>query len=403
MHQKLFVFLVSCTFSLSIHAKISNMIVFGDSLSDGGNFPESPAEFWNPMAPKTIVNSIAQFYVPFSNPVDTKSDNSESFPWPTLDDHYLSAQTKINQHSEKRKYRSISWPQFFLSLAKSKKQIISEIISPSDLLNTVTLPNTISLNYAWGYATSGDQCVNPYYQKINNCDAKSIAHVKNNYVKNPNQTNYAAIQIPGLIQQVRLFTKDIQSKKIIVDSNTLYTFWIGGNDLIIANNALKNNKNPLLVIKFALGNTGTNLLKSIVMLLHALPENKRPGKIYVFELFNPQLTPAFYTLKIAKFGNFLVRCSNFWLRWDMRMFNLFFKTKIMIIPSYHWYQADSKNDYFKQHKGEDCQTIIGNYDNPTRISPSNCGGFMFWNAVHPSSAMNAMLAKRLYTLINSSY
>lgn len=396
MRSRWLLTMVTFFFSISVEAHISNMIVFGDSLSDGGNFPESDVAFLNEKAPETLLNSVAQFYVPFSNPVDTKQANPESFPWPTLNDHYLSKQAAIKNHPSKRKYRSISWPQFFLSLAKYKKVITSDLISPSDLLNSRNLPPTISYNYAWGYATSGTHCVNPHYVKINSCDAKSIMRAKKNYDENPSAANYKKIQIPGVMQQVALFIHDQHLKKIKVDQETLYTFWVGGNDLIAASNALNNDKNPFPAIAFALGNTGTHILKSVGALLHALPKNKRPAKVYVFELFNPGLTPAYYGKKIASFGNQMVKYANFWLRWDARLFNIFSKTKIIIVPTYQWYQFHSHDSYFKNRLGEDCLTVTGNYENPVKVPLSNCDGFIFWNAVHPTSEMNAIVAQSFF-------
>ena len=61
--------LISNTVALSEN-KFSNLIIFGDSLSDSGNFPETQFAFHDLRAPKTLKNSTSNFYVPFSNPVN---------------------------------------------------------------------------------------------------------------------------------------------------------------------------------------------------------------------------------------------------------------------------------------------------------------------------------------------
>ena len=150
-----------------------------------------------------------------------------------------------------------------------------------------------------------------------------------------------------------------------------------------------------------MGRIGTQVLKGVGTLLHALPAHQHPNTVYVFELFNPGLTPAYNGQpRIAKLGDFMVRASNFWLRWDAALFNVFSSTKIIVIPVYQWFQENSRSDYFKDRVGEDCYTVVSHFDNPTRVPSSNCDGFMFWNAVHPASPMNAILARRFYDFIN---
>lgn len=373
-------------YCVSSFAQFSNMIVFGDSLSDGGNFPESSQIWWNPKAPKTVSNSIAQFYVPFSNPVDTHSP-SLSFSWPVLDNLYLPAQAVFENNTAIRKYRSISWPQFFLALAKTAGSMKNEIIVPSDLLNTRKIPATLSFNYAWGFATSGENCVNPYYKTVK-CNAKSIFQARENYEKNQSKENYQKIEIPGLSKQIQLFLQDYREHKVSVDKNTLYTFWIGGNDLIVSNNALEKNKNPLSALDFIMGGPANHVLKNVSMLVNSLPKDQRPKTVYVFTLFNPALTPGYFGTKLGSVANFAVHCYNFWLKYRVGIYNLFSRTKIIVLPTYQWYEKSSDSNYFKSHEGQACQISGGNYESPTTIPKSNCAGFMFWNAVHPAAPMN---------------
>lgn len=272
--------IICLLFPMISFAQISNLIVFGDSLSDGGNFPESS----NP--------KMAQLYVPFSNPVVLQPGI------PVLNNQYLSPQAPIENNPAKRKYRSISWPQFFLQ---------SKIIAPSNLLNTRNIPANFSFNYAWGYATSQKYCVNPHYQTIVKCTAESIFEARENYVENPTPENYLKIEVPGLNKQLQLFFLDMQHNKVNVDKNTMYAFWIGGNDLIVASNALLKHYNPLPLLNFMFGSVAKSTLKNISLLTHNLPDNKKPARVYVFELFNPGLTPVYYQTALGSLGFFVIR------------------------------------------------------------------------------------------------
>jgi phospholipase/lecithinase/hemolysin len=388
--------LILLFFCSNVLAQISNMIVFGDSLSDGGNFPESSQIWKNPGAKKDLSNAVAQIYVPFSNPVNTQNNDAA---WPTLDDHYLSKQAPLGDQKTPRTYRSISWPQFFLYEAQLKHIAFSQLIAPSELIHARTIAPQISFNYAWGFALSGFQCANPYYQPIKNCTQQTIDAAKANYLSSETPANYAAIEIPGLSTQMNLFLHDVQSKKVVVDKNTLYTFWIGGNDLIVASNALLHHKNPFPLLHFALGNVASHVLDNIAILLRSLPTTARPAKLYVFTLFNPGLTPTYYHTALGHLGNFLVHCANAWLRWDVAIFNLFSKTKIIVVPTNGWFLESAADPAFIWHAGQACQFAGGNYTDPNNIPVSNCAGFMFWNAVHPATPMNTIIAKRLTKIL----
>ena len=382
-----FLFVVPLFFSASVFAHFSNVIVFGDSLSDNGNFPESSHIWWKPDGKKDVTNLVPQLYVPFSNPINIKLDNP-----------YLAKQPLIENEKNPRAFRSISWSEYFLMSAKQKGLTTSHYIVPSNLLNSEKIPNTISFNYAWGYATSAQQCVNPKYKLIANCNADTIFSARKNYEENPSTTNYLKIEVPGISQQVQLFLNDYRNHKAMVDKNTLYIFWIGGNDLIIAANALEHNANPIPVVQFMMGNTVRHILKSVTLLLQHLPMNQRPAKIYIFTLFNPEFTPGFYNHgAIAAMGSFLVRCYNFWLRWDSKFYNLFSQTKIIIVPIDKIYQENAVNPAFKSQMGKACQ-LNGHY--PGNKSTKACEGFMFWNAVHPSTQMNEIVAQQFQRILD---
>ena len=385
-----------CTAAFS---HFNNMIVFGDSLSDIGNFPES-SHLWKDLSkPKKINNTVPQLYVPFSNPVDTRTSQFD-FPWPILNNRYLMKQPRIDHYASARRYRSIGWPQFFLTIVAYQKQTNDTLIAPSMLLQSRRIPATTSIDYAWGYALSGTGCANPYYQAIPHCDANSIMQARKNYVMHPTQKNYQKITVPGLYKQVELFVQDMHQHKVAVNANTLYTFWIGGNDLIVASNKLHHNGNPLPIIRFILGSSAENIIRSVSLLKYALPTTMRPQKIYVFNLFNPAWTPAFQHHRvIATLGGWMVNCHNFWLRLHIFTFNLLSKTKIILLPTNSWYQQAGKKTVFKKYLRQACQLNNGDYTHPTHIPSNNCADFMFWNDVHPATPMNFFEARQFAIIL----
>lgn len=387
-------FLTSLLYCALSTANISNLIVFGESLSDGGNFPESANIWWNPSSEKTMSNAVAQFYVPFSDPVDTSTLTTAR---PTLDDRYLSKQAGITGQTSPRKYRSISWPQFFLAMTTATHITKSDIISPSHLLSTRQIPADYSFNYAWGYSTSGKGCVNPYYAHYAACDAKTISTARENYVTHPTMDNYEQLQIPGLGEQVKLFIQDHHDHKVVIDKNTVYVFWTGGNDLIIASSDMLKKHVPWPAIQFLSGLTAVHVTHTIKRLLNALPKADQPKQIYVFNMFNPEFTPGYFGTKIAPVGNFAVKVYNFWLSVHVALFNVFSTTKIVIVPLYDWYQKSSADPIYKNQMGKTCQLSNGDYTSATKIPGNNCAGYLFWNAVHPATPMQIRVAQQFLT------
>jgi phospholipase/lecithinase/hemolysin len=378
-------------------AGFSNMIMFGDSLSDGGNLPESTTPYIDPSQPKTAGNTDPEFYVPITNPVDTSHGYAnpltismrvkKNYNWPSLDTFYLSNQASIIGNNTPRAYHSISWPQFFMNYAAQDGLTSSQNIAPSYLLQTHNYATTLSVNYAWGYALSTAGCTGENYQALPSCDVASIDAARAAYVSNPSAANRANLEIPGAQEQVTLFLQDVKAHKVAVTHNTLYTFWIGSNDLIIANHQMdKGHLGP--VVSFMLGSTGKNTITAIKTLLAALPKSDRPAKVYVFNLINPGLTPGYHNSKLATLGNFLIASSNYWLNFNAFTFNLLSPTKIQIIPVYSWYQTASTNAYYSANIGKACQVSGGDYTHAGVIPSTNCHGFMFWNDVHPAAPLH---------------
>ena len=396
------IFLGSLFFiTTNVFSQFSNLIIFGDSLSDSGNFPETVSAWVDLNKPKNIGNLYASYYVPFSNPVDTQSPiftvpgTDKQFLWPIVAHNYQFPQMRIGHFQQMRAYSSFDWTQLFLSMAYADGLTKSNIVVPNLILHYQEIPKDASVSYAAGFATSFKNCRNPHYQIIQPCTLNTILARQSIYRNNPTQAHYKIIQVPGLYKQVDLFLQDIKNKSVIVNQNTLYVFWSGGNDIIIADNALLTHWNPIPAIFYLFGETGFHIVSNIRHLVKQLPENTRPHFIYVNTSFNPELTPFAYNTTNGKMGKYATKVSNFWLTLDAHIFNLFSSTKIVIVPVYEWYQTAAKSDYFKSKMGKACQLDAGDYNNPVAIPSGNCSGYLFWNAVHPSVFMNALMAYHL--------
>lgn len=395
--SRLVMSILAAIISSSIYATtISNIVVFGDSLSDGGNLPEVSTPFIDPNGPKVVSNTDAQFYVPISNPVDTSSTNatppiistSRVYHWPRLGNGFLSPQSPIK--GQMRLYRSISWPQFLLSYAVQNQVSLSDVIVPSYWLANHTAPINASVNYAWGFALATNGCSNESYQPVN-CTSASILAARRSFVDSPTKANRAALQIPGTPEQVNLFLQDYKQHKVNITAHTIFTFRIGGNNLIVANNAMqKGDFGPMISMLFA--GPFDDTLKAIGHLAQAMPADG-PKTYYVFNLANPALTPGYYKSSLAGLANFVVSSYDFWLNYKVEQFNKNNPNyKIKIIDVYSMYKKASESSYFIQHLGQACQTKNGDYTHATQIPTNNCAGYMFWNNVHPASPLHMYVA-----------
>ncbi|MDF1655361.1 MAG: SGNH/GDSL hydrolase family protein [Coxiellaceae bacterium] len=379
----------------------SNLIVFGDSLSDNGNFPESPTPFIKRNAPKVVSNTSTSFYVPFSNPVDRSNGNAtppalnikETFAWPDLTNSLLAPQVPIEQDdsSKARSYRSISWTELLLAYAKQKNQTNSPFIIPSYLLMHQKIPNDSSVNYAWGSAMGAAGCYNRYYTPFKSCDRNSVITTRQAYMLDPTYDNRTKINVPGLPKQVDFFLQDQQAGRVTVDKHTLYTFWIGGNNLVDAYNHLLKG-NPGRVLDFILGEPTASTLTAINKMANKLPADKRPKQVYIFTLMNPGLTPGYYHSNVATLAKVLSFSYNSWTALRIDFHNMFSKVQVKLIPIHRWYHDASHSGYFEAQMGNSCQVKGGDYSQAQTIPSTNCKGFMYWNDVHPAVDMQKITA-----------
>lgn len=375
----------------------SELYVLGDSLSDIGNFPESPSF------------NDTSFYVPFSNPVDTASGNATpptlglntQIPWPKLEASDLSVQVPTDNRRPPRRYRSFNWTELFLYYAKQQGLTSSPHLLASERLAEIAAPLNASINYAWGSALSILGCANDNFQPFAHCNRRSTQRTRAYYLKKPTSKRRLQIRIPGVQRQAQFFIRDYDQGRIHPDHHSLYVVWIGGNDLINAYNQLIDFKiSPML--SFLIGKSAQNGLDALDRMMSNLPSEKRPQKLYFFNLMNPALTPAYYGSRLGTLGHALVWIYNHSLSLRVYWHNHFYPYQVYVVSVNTWYEEASQSPYFKKNLGERCQERGGDYHSPTHIPASNCHGFLYWNEVHPAVDMQKITAYRFLSFLKKS-
>jgi phospholipase/lecithinase/hemolysin len=218
----------------------SRVIIFGDSMADIGNMPESPGL----TKPKLNISPL-NLYVPVSNPfINGQQKNysllgsGEKHPFPApapQPQPPLSAQNKTT----KRAAHSLSWSQFFTQRAADAGMLKNAQIWPWFWWKTHPNNNTnLSLNYAWLGALTNNDCRNYSYRSLTEgCNEKDILEAQAAYRKTGfGQGNepIGTVKIPGLGKQIELFLSDSKKHPEIAQPDTLYVVLEGADNLLFS-------------------------------------------------------------------------------------------------------------------------------------------------------------------------
>ena len=278
--------IASCT--LAVHPalshadekNISNIIVFGDSLSDSGNRPASAFAWKSPSLAQAHEGNIggfsANFYVPVSNPVvqtgysftqdlAVQANNKvlkdiQNVAKALYVDGYVdySAATAAQDlppiAGYPREYASSAWPNYLAAYLHQLDKLANPTIIPSRYLTSpedfmlgsgVNLDAPFSVNYAWSSSLSSEGCFTSNYELLaENCSTSLIERSVSNFhaVRENDVAEHESygqhddlLVIPGMISQVDLFLSDYSNKRVSTDNETAYFFYTGGNDLLKAN------------------------------------------------------------------------------------------------------------------------------------------------------------------------
>ena len=452
--RRLIILLTLCFCSSAVVASVtvapgvtgfSNMIVFGDSLSDVGNFPEISNVYMPPSTTKPVspVDSVyTSLYIPVNNPVDLSASSRVGY-YPTssfITDSKLPSQPLVTYkvpngngfygrkgpHSE----RSFIWPQYFLADA-----IDQSLTTTHDLIPWINVANGAqasandSVDYAWFGALSNDQCANDNQDDVlpAACTRKQIITTWQAYNNNTlpdgarvegNDNLKEKVSIPGLLKQIDLFQTDLANKKVVVDTNTLYTIWIGGNDLRKDFAELKSGKTPLKAIYGLLFGIAWNNYLAINKLIKSVGAQN----ILLFDTYNPTYTPQIaqdwppgeQKLAVALMTYY---CAS--LKAVVELVHilhphiLYPNLNIRLVPIYTWFHEMEEGKYTNLPKlnlklipGKACEiqdplSVSG--PNYTNNCYTNNSGYMFWNGIHPAMPAEQIIADDLVWWLQSSY
>lgn len=405
----------------------SRLIVFGDSLSDIGNMPESPALI------EPAFNTIAlNLYVPISNPSTTShpkiyklATDGSVHPFPQ---HAPQPQPPLRIGTQKanRKAYSLAWPQFFTARAAEAKILKSAEIWPWSWWKTHSNTNpNLSIDYAWAGAVTDNACRDFSYQHpTKHCNSQSMLAGQASYratgFGKPGGETVSAVQVPGLGKQVELFLQDSHQHPELAKSDTLYAVLIGGNDLNLSLLDLKQHK-----ILSAFGRVLHNAAKRVRISLEALIEKRGARHIVLFNLFNTSQIPYIQTEiwknknmsvknkpSFIRFSRLMTKIYNRELAYVVHRINLRYNSRvhqvdIQLFDFYNVMQSvqnlpafSSKKTLYQTCLGSSKTRPIGYY-----VSKNNCktgkDKYLFWNGAHPAMYLDQVVADRLLHLLKT--
>ena len=428
---------VYCLFAFAsqTHATFSNFVVFGDSLSDIGNFPESHfVKIYDPSilqqgkipTSNNILNA-QNIYVPVTNPITlthkqyalvvpnlvTQKDSMVKLNYPNLNNtlnYLIGSKAKIDDtisllHTQparyERKYRSIGWVEYlfrdlFIDNSYYRLSTSNHLFSANHTQrgkhNNMAL---LSVDYAWYSALSNHACQDENYGTTDpDCTMANIIKSEKAYrdkqTPETKSSNALKVKIPGLLKQIDFFARDNQTTPF-TNKQTKFLIFIGGNDLAHGfNELLQGNYTQGLENLFGLL-PASNVQKAIT---HLTTLGITPKQIYIMSLFNLALTPkdAAYHNKIIRLLGLVASES-----YDTQLKQLAAQTGTHYIAWDKLIDNLAARASFANHEGLACQNKKLNLKLSTGYpvgtvarfapgqTPSECGDYLFWNHVHPSS------------------
>ena len=385
------IFILSPELALPSINSISNIFIFGDSLSDIGNFPMTKYPYHR----QTDIRNQS-FLVPPSNPVNYKIGSTYplidqpnitlSYPNVLSAYTYLPKQPRLGAHTY---FRSIGWPQYLINDLFNGKQIII----PSMLIDRIRRkPPLFSVDYAWFSALTFFGCSGHGYTHPNqSCSYQQIRSHRNRYhdLLNKDIDDQSLVLIPGVLKQVQLFEQDVSSHKVIANSHSEYIILIASNDLNLGFEKLKSLKWSSMkhgfniIHKIAASNT-----KQAISRLISGPSHAK--HITIINLMDLGLTPYAY--------------RNFLLRWFAHIITLNYNRQLQklvssirlqhpaisihIFSMFNLTKKLSQQAYFNATLGEQCNSsraYLGANSPKLNCHINNKHAYLYWDEYHLTS------------------
>lgn len=402
----------------------SNVIVFGDSLSDIGNMPESPA-----LTEPAMNNTMAlNLYVPIANPYMPYKKtyrvpgSARSYTYPQTTD-LPQPPMLVKGKLYSRQFKSLTWPQFFVHEAYLNKQLPIDGIQPWVVWYSKPANNSVSIDYAFSGAVTDNLCRNFEYQKPNpSCTQQSIYAGQASYRKDgfdrKLKNNVNSVQIPGVLRQVRMFHQDHLKYKNLGGRDTLYIIYIGGNDMNLSLLELSQKK-----FRAALDRVLFQTTENVSKAVNRLITQDGAHHIVVMNLLDMGQSPYIQhnILKLPgmtkKRHKLIKGASHFFINmYNRKLKNVayrsYYKDDVrhhdqLDIGYFDTYNTIKKMATLPGFSSEQTRTYMClKHDMPAKyyVSRQLChtpnGTFLFWNGVHPTNYTDEYVADQLLQFLH---
>lgn len=382
-------------------------VIFGDSLSDTGNFPERNDYSSSTFPPYNL-------YIPISSPVDSNLYNT-SFKVPefNVDWHYPTEQFLAGASSKQglingqtKAYRSINWPDYFVYNAFPKAS--AKLTSWYNTYTASVPPKvTTSLNYAWAGAMTIDGFANQSYTPVKTISEQELYDLKKSYLDG--KTSISDVAIPGLRQQVNIYLNDLNNKKVDKTDNTAYLIYIGGNDIA---NTLSNDLLKFKLKKFfsevgsvsSPGIISTNVKDAVDNLI----KNAGAKHVYVLTYLNVANLPIAYKESSSSIVRWVLKkiISAVVSTYNKQLTNIFnsssYRSIVKVLPVGKSIDEIAKTPRFSSSvkNGLSCVSHVATATNPkpniNNCNYNNSQTYFAWNNSHLTTTVNQYAAYQVY-------
>ncbi|OAJ33961.1 hypothetical protein [Piscirickettsia salmonis] len=416
-------FLVSCLYLGMISTPYASpslpferLVIFGDSLSDTGNFPE-PNNYSSSDTPPY------NLYIPIANPVDARlygtnfqvpqSNISWSYPNKQFLSNASSPQGLIN--GKVKAYKSINWPEYFIYNAfLTTTTANSKLTSWYNLYKASAIPDaSTSLNYAWAGALTINGYTNQNYTPLQMINEQNLYNLKQSYLNNA--ISISKIAIPGLNQQVNIYLNDLNTKKVVKNDNTAYLIYIGGNDIAeTLSNDLLGFKLKTFYRKVGSVASPGSIAMNVKAAVDNLMQNTNAKRIYILTYLNVANLPTAYNKSSSSVLRWSLKkiISSVVSTYNKQLISLFntatYQPIVNVLPVGQTIDKVVQTPQFSHsvQNGLSCVNQVATATNPqpniNNCNYNNSQTYFAWNNSHLTTIANQYVAYQVYyNMINS--
>ncbi|QGP52828.1 Autotransporter protein or domain, integral membrane beta-barrel involved in protein secretion [Piscirickettsia salmonis] len=392
------------------------LVIFGDSLSDTGNFPE-PNDYSSSDTPPY------NLYIPIANPVNSQLYGTQ-FQIPESQAHWnypseqflataSSPQGLIN--GQAKTYRSINWPEYFIYNAfLTKNTANSKLTSWYSLYKASTAPDaSTSLNYAWAGALTINGFTNQDYTPFQMMDEQELYDLKQSYLNN--KISIGKIAIPGLNQQINIYLNDLNNKKVEKNDSTAYLIYIGGNDIAeTLSNDLLSFKLKTFFSKVGSVSFPGTIAMNVKAAVDSLIQNANAKRIYILTYLNVANLPTAYNQSSSPLIRWPLKklISSIVSTYNKQLISLFntatYQSIINVLPVGQTIDKVAQTPQFSHsvQNGLSCVNQVATATNPqpniNNCNYNNSQTYFAWNNSHLTTIVNQYVAYQVYyNMINS--